>query len=252
QPQDLELAWGQPVVELLARAGTGQHVEHAVGDGARDHTLAGDDGVDAGHDRVLVGILQQIAAGARAQRLEHVAVGFERGQDQHLRLGRFLGDALGGLDPVDAGHLQVHQDHVRPELGHQLDGLLAVGGRAHDLHPRIFVEEPGKAVAEERLVVGDDDAGDPRFDRHESDSRGTVSRTFVPRGELSTLRPPPLSVARSRMPTIPKREAWRFGWAGKPLPSSEITTTAWSPPWTSSRTRVELAWACSTTLFSGS
>src|SRR5439155_13991090 len=32
QPQDLELAGGQPVVELLARAGAGQHVEHAVGD----------------------------------------------------------------------------------------------------------------------------------------------------------------------------------------------------------------------------
>ena len=37
------------------------------------------------------------------------------------------GDLAGGLDAVDLGHRQVHEDHVGGQVGGQGDGLGAVG-----------------------------------------------------------------------------------------------------------------------------
>src|ERR1700750_2509673 len=53
-----------------------------------------------------LGVLDQEAAGPGAQRLEHVLVQLERGQDDHLhsREPSVAGDLVRGLQPVQAGH----------------------------------------------------------------------------------------------------------------------------------------------------
>jgi hypothetical protein len=54
---------------------------------------AGHDLVAAHHglhrcrDRTGLGVVQDVAAGARLERLDHVVVGLERGQEQDLMLG---------------------------------------------------------------------------------------------------------------------------------------------------------------------
>jgi hypothetical protein len=37
-------------------------------------------------------------------------------------------DPAGSLDAIHTGHLQIHQDHVRPDVGDQIDSLSPIVG----------------------------------------------------------------------------------------------------------------------------
>jgi hypothetical protein len=63
----------------------------------------------------------------------------------------------GRLDAVDAGHGRVQQDHVRCELAGEGDGLLAVGRGPDDFDAVDPGQRGDQAVAEEQVIVGDDD-----------------------------------------------------------------------------------------------
>ena len=76
------------------------------------------------------------------------------------------------LDPVDARHPDVHQDHVGLELGREAHRLRAVLGLADDLEVVARLEDQAEAAAHERLVVGDQDA-----DRHRSPRAGAARDT---------------------------------------------------------------------------
>ena len=69
-----------------------------------------------------------------------------------------LADLLGGADAVEDRHLDVHDDDVGPELLGQRDGLLAVAGLADDV-VAVLAEHLGEVEADERLVLGHEDAG---------------------------------------------------------------------------------------------
>ncbi|GAA3042595.1 hypothetical protein GCM10020000_22060 [Streptomyces olivoverticillatus] len=71
-----------------------------------------------------------------------------------------LQDALGGGDAAEAGHPDVHEDHVGPVFGGQRDGLGPVGRLADDGHPRGGAQQGGHPGADEDLVVHDEDAYD--------------------------------------------------------------------------------------------
>ena len=105
-------------------------------------------------------------------RLEHVLVEVERGEDHDLHVGQPLvvGDAPGGRQPVDAGHADVHQHDVGPQLEGEAHGLVAVGGLADDGDVVLRVEQGPEPAAHQRLVVGDDDGDhDGRTGRWASD-----------------------------------------------------------------------------------
>jgi hypothetical protein len=67
-------------------------------------------------------------------------------------------DQPGGVEPVEHGHADVHEDHVREGAAGHVDSLASVRGGAGDLHVLLGVDERGEAVADRRLVVGDEDA----------------------------------------------------------------------------------------------
>lgn len=67
------------------------------------------------------------------QRPLQVARPPERGHHQTLHLRPPARDLPRGLDPVHAGHLDVHQRHIRRHLAHQRHEFLAVPGLAHHL-----------------------------------------------------------------------------------------------------------------------
>ena len=71
---------------------------------------------------------------------------------------RFVEDAAGGVDAVEAGHVDVHHDDVRSERQRELDGLLACRSLSDDLGVGDRFEECTKAGSEERVVVGDEDS----------------------------------------------------------------------------------------------
>ena len=62
-------------------------------------------------------------------------------------------DPPGGLDAVDLGHRDVHEDHVGLQLVGQADRLLAVGGLADDVEA-LLDHRAAQALAQHPVVVG--------------------------------------------------------------------------------------------------
>ena len=87
----------------------------------------------------------------------HVLVEVERREDEDARRAARRDDPPRRLDPVELRHPDVHQDHVRLELGRQAHRLVAVLGLADDLEIVASLDDQPEAAADERLVVGDQD-----------------------------------------------------------------------------------------------
>ncbi len=65
--------------------------------------------------------------------MQHLFVGVEGGEHDHLRRVRPRAQPSRRGDPVHRRHAEVHQDDVRPGPPHQFLGLRAVGGLPDDL-----------------------------------------------------------------------------------------------------------------------
>ena len=61
-----------------------------------------------------------------------------------------------GLQPVHYRHTHVEQRHIGPGPGHRGYRLGAVGGLGHHLHVGFAVQDGAESVADQGLVVGDD------------------------------------------------------------------------------------------------
>ena len=111
-------------------------------------------------------------------------------------------DAAGGLEPVDHGHPDVHEDHVGLASRASASACSPFVGLADDLEVVGGLEEHAEARAHERLVVDDEHAR-----RHRtllvSGQHGTApgSRAHRPAGRPRTA--PPSASTRSRMPRMP-------------------------------------------------
>ena len=57
-----------------------------------------------------------------------------------------------------AGHAQVHEGHAGVSGGGAFEGLDPIGGLGHDLDVGFGVDDRAKALADDRMVVGDQDA----------------------------------------------------------------------------------------------
>src|SRR6266699_2187231 len=157
-------------------------------------------------------VLEQEAAGARAQRGEDILVKVEGGQDQHAH-GRGVrggGDLPGRLDSVHARHLDIHQDEVGFLAPGEFDGLGAGGRFADRGQVRCGVHENAEATANQGLVVGDQNT-----DGHAPvPASGNTAVTRKPRpGSGAARNCPPYMPTRSRIPVMPCPAA-----AGLPLP----------------------------------
>ena len=82
-------------------------------------------------------VLEQVAGRARLDRPQDLDVRVVGGEHQHRRRAGQRPDAPDPLDPVDRGHLEVHQHDVRPQLRRQ------VGTRGRRRPPRPRPSKPG-------------------------------------------------------------------------------------------------------------
>ena len=105
-----------------------------LGDRPPEQRLAAGDGAHDPQQLSLVRALDDVAPRPRPHRREHRVVVFEH--REHDYSGGWVGlqDPARGLDTVCAGHLDVHQDHIRFELRCQRDRLLAPRCLAHQLN----------------------------------------------------------------------------------------------------------------------
>jgi hypothetical protein len=118
QVQDLVLPGGQLGHRRRGRGGRGRRLacelrDHRARDGRGEQGLAAGDDPDGGGDLLGRSVLEHEAARAGAKGVVDVRVETERRQDQHPRAGLRAHDAPGRLDPVEHGHPNVHQHHVR-------------------------------------------------------------------------------------------------------------------------------------------
>ncbi len=116
QGQDLALALGEagePGLAGQVRHGLACHaVDDPPGDRGREQAVAVGDRVDGGDEVLGTGPLEQEPRRAGPQCAEDVVVLFERGQDQHLRLGDGAHELAGRRDAVEVGHPHVHEHDV--------------------------------------------------------------------------------------------------------------------------------------------
>ena len=131
-------------------AGAPAALPTAPGRARVDRGLPAAHGPDPRDDVVGLGVLQQVPDGSGVECGHDPLRVRERGQHQHVRTA--VGDDLpGGGDPVDAGHLQVHEHDVGTGTTHDLDGLLTVRRRPDHGD----VADPGEQLFE---AATDDDA----------------------------------------------------------------------------------------------
>ena len=115
-------------------------------------------------------------------------VGFERCEHDDLDAAKVVGsgDVAGGLDTVDPGHPDIHQDNVSSFAAGQCHCLAPVSRLTGNVHVGHGVNEQPEGGAQQRLVIGEQDT-----DRHDvtglslrwgsriaaADSAGTVFST---------------------------------------------------------------------------
>ena len=108
-------------------------------------------------------LLEDVATRTRLEAaLEQSPLGVG-GEDQDLGVGDEPHDLLGRLDPVHAGHPQVHHDHVGAAALGERHGGLAVGGLSDHADVGRAEEGEAKALAHDLVVVGEEDGDLGRF-----------------------------------------------------------------------------------------
>ena len=98
-------------------------------------------------------VLEQVAVGAGAQDVDHVALVVGHGEHHDARVDSGLAQRAQGVQAVHALHVQVQQDHVRVQLGGQAQGFLAAAGLADHAEVVFQFEQLGDALAHHRMVV---------------------------------------------------------------------------------------------------
>ena len=75
-----------------------------------------------------------------------------RGEHEHLGGGQGLENLPGGLQPVEQGHRDVHQDHVGTQFGGQRHRLASVGRFADHFEVVVEVEHLAKTFAHDHVI----------------------------------------------------------------------------------------------------
>src|SRR5574340_775264 len=210
---------------------------HGGGDD-RFAPLGAQDGVD---DSVGFHALQQVAVGAGAQGAGKVVLGLGEGEDEHRQAEAGGAQLLHQGDAVGAGQVEFDDNDVWAVCLEEHDDLVGVAGEGGALDAAALLEELGEALAEQGMVVDEDDAG---FQGHAtcSDLRcgNTRRMTVPPAGRDSTLCLPFRRPARSRMMVSPKLLPMvdDSSFFCTPTPSSATLTMYW--PF--SRSKVMTTW----------
>jgi hypothetical protein len=228
QREDLELAGAQRV-----RRRRPQLAQQPRRDGRRQYGLAPERRSHGADERLARRILEEVARRAGRDRGPDVAVGVEGGEDEDPGRVADLGQLVDRARTVDLGHPEVHEDDVGPEPLGRNHRLAAVGRLADDLELRIAVEDAAEAVADDRVIV-DDEQADRWHGRHQgawTPIAGTRADTAVPPpGSDSIASVPATRLIRCRIAVSPTRRSPAPDLGDlEPMPSSRTSRVTTSP-----------------------
>src|ERR1700681_446243 len=115
--QGLEVGTGAP----YRRALPGELLDQPFGDRGSKKRLATCRGAHATNQFLGRDVLEEETARARGQRIEDVLVEVVGREDHDLARHPGRAQTAGRLDAVEAGHSNIHQDHIRPEGADRID-----------------------------------------------------------------------------------------------------------------------------------
>src|SRR5512143_1562305 len=258
--QDFALARGQRVKQ---RAGVLAllvvELDELGGHGGGDDGFAALGALDRVDDFVGFHAFQQIAVGAGAERAGEVVLGFGEGEDEDGEGEAGGAQLLHQGDAVGAGHVEVEDEDVGAMRLQQHGDFVGLAGEGGDFDFAALFEQFGQPLAEQGVVVDEDDAGQAHaacslFWWDAARCGNTRRITVPPAGRDSTMSLPFSLAARSRMMVRPKLlpmvDDSSFFFC-TPTPSSATLTMYW--PF--SRSKVMTTWrarACLAMLYSDS
>src|SRR5829696_9381620 len=162
EEQNLELARREPACDRLGdatvrAAAVADLLEQPPRDDARQRGLPGGRPVEEVDEALGRLGLQEVAGGSTADRSEQVRLVAGCRQHDDLAARGLLPEARQCVEPVQAGHRQVEQDHVGLQLERELDRLASVAGLPDDVEA-VPAEQRGEPIAGQRVVVDEEDA----------------------------------------------------------------------------------------------
>src|ERR1017187_8627279 len=201
EQQDLTLTFGElaKVRRVRVRSVTAEPLDQPPRDRGCEQRVTRRGDPHGANDVVAGRVLEQESRRPRAERLKHVLVEVEGGQDHDPRRTASCGDATRRLEAVENWHADIHQDDVRAQCRHRRDPFLTVRSVAHYLDVGFLVEEGAQAGAHQWLIVDQQDANHVI-----SGSRGSRAVTLKPSLVLPARNSPWSMATRSRMPVRPE------------------------------------------------
>src|SRR5271165_2942600 len=166
--------------------------------------------------------LESVTVGSGLQGAPDIDIAFESCDGNDTGIVEFGEDRDHRVDAAHVGQSDIHQSDVGPKLTELLQRSGAGCGFTGQRHIRLAVDHGGEALAEQRVVVNDQDANGPihsaisQYDwlcvrravqaGSKAKRPGTHNSTSVPRASLLMMRRcAPIRSALSRIPCMPQR-----------------------------------------------
>ena len=135
-------------------AGLGKRFHDLGGHAVVEPDFAGMHAVNAFHEQVGGGLLQDDTARAKTHGANNIAIVFRGGQNDDARGQRIEIDFLENGQAVFIRHAEIEEKNVGLELSEELDALRAVLGFPDDGDVFVGIEKLPQAIAKDRVVIG--------------------------------------------------------------------------------------------------
>ncbi len=115
-------------------------------------------GVNGGEEDAVGFVFENVASGAGLDDLMNEIIGFVHGEDEDFGGRRGGADTASGFDTVEERHADVKDGDVGFEFGGFVYGFAAIRGFGYDFPATARFKERTEASADDRMVIGDQDA----------------------------------------------------------------------------------------------
>ena len=131
--------------------------DQAFGDGGGDERVAGGGDSDGRGELFGWDVFEEEAAGAGAECFVDVFVEVEGGEHEYGDglFARLSEDSAGGVDPVESGHADVHEDNMGGALAGESDCVVSVLSLANDHDVGFVFQDCSEPCPYKCLVIGD-------------------------------------------------------------------------------------------------
>lgn len=149
---------------LFLRGGPLKTFEQAIGDLGAEVGAALGNGTERVDEIAVGGAFEDEAAGAEADGADDGLFIVVHGEDDDFGFGGVPEDFGGGVDAVESGQAEIHDDDWRMELAHELDGLFPGFAFTGDSEVGRLLEDSFQAIPHDLVIVDEEDVHHERIE----------------------------------------------------------------------------------------